>query len=119
MTIFDWRFGLQIGLHALLGAVGAQSIKYTFKRKRPCYAQGPKALAHVPVSSSFPSGHTSTAFAVATFLFFIQSILFFPYLLFALLVSLSRIYLGVHYPSDIIGGLMLGTISGILMNTIF
>lgn len=65
--------------------------------------------------SSFPSSHTYVAFAVATSVFLyghkkLGSFLFFI----AILVAISRVGAGLHYPSDVIGGAMLGIFSGII-----
>ncbi|MCL2323437.1 MAG: phosphatase PAP2 family protein [Oscillospiraceae bacterium] len=57
---------------------------------------------------SFPSGHTTTAFSMATTACFIFPQFSVFFILAASLVGLSRIYLGVHFPSDILGGAMIG-----------
>jgi undecaprenyl-diphosphatase len=64
--------------------------------------------------SSFPSSHTYIAFAIATSIFLyghkrLGSILF----VLAILVAVGRIGLGLHYPSDVIGGILLGILSGV------
>lgn len=61
---------------------------------------------------SFPSGHTSVAFAIATSAYFFISIyLFYFCIMLSFLVGFSRMYLGVHYPSDILVGAIVGTVS--------
>lgn len=66
-------------------------------------------LIHLPTDFSFPSGHTSCAFAVA---FVICAMLpkrySIPALLMAAFVGLSRLYLGVHYPTDVLAGMFIG-----------
>jgi undecaprenyl-diphosphatase len=58
---------------------------------------------------SFPSGHTTTAFAAATMLVMLWGLkLWFAYIL-ALLVAYSRVYMGVHFPLDTVAGALLGT----------
>jgi undecaprenyl-diphosphatase len=57
---------------------------------------------------SFPSGHTSAAFLVATVIAYFTPVLAIPMFIFAFLVGMARIYLGVHYPSDILGGIIFG-----------
>ncbi|HAL57364.1 MAG TPA: hypothetical protein DCP63_13080 [Bacteroidetes bacterium] len=69
------------------------------------------------LGSSFPSGHTSQAFAIATLiaLEYPKPYVYVPAFIWAGLVGYGRIYLGVHYPSDVLGGLVLGTVSAILV----
>lgn len=66
--------------------------------------------------SSFPSGHTATAFAIATVfgLYFNKKGIVLLSLILAALVGYSRIYLGNHFVSDILGGLLVGVFTGIL-----
>jgi undecaprenyl-diphosphatase len=82
--------------------------KHLFERQRPF-----EVLDHVNKlvsagSFAFPSNHAANAFAVATGIawFFRKAAL--PFLLLALIVALSRVYVGVHYPSDVIAGGVLG-----------
>ncbi|MHB1538318.1 MAG: phosphatase PAP2 family protein [Solirubrobacteraceae bacterium] len=86
------------------------SIKLAVRRRRPSL-QGLPALASTPTQLSFPSAHTSTAFAGAL----VYSRLGVPrpplYAL-ALLTAVSRPYLGLHYPSDVLAGALLGSVVG-------
>ena len=70
-------------------------------------------LIKKPTDYSFPSGHTAAAFAAVTGLFLAkQKKLWIPSLVFALILAFSRLYLYVHYPTDILGGMVVGIISG-------
>jgi undecaprenyl-diphosphatase len=84
--------------------------------KRPPlrYAE-PAPLVHVPHTGSFPSGHTTTSFACATVLAVsVPRAAPFAYLL-ALAIGFSRIYVGVHWPLDVLGGIVLGTATALLL----
>jgi len=65
-----------------------------------------------PVDASFPSGHTAAAFAVVFALRAAGSPLWLPALALAALTAFSRLYLYVHWPSDILGGILLGAAVG-------
>ena len=71
-----------------------------------------KLLINKPSDFSFPSGHTSASFVVASVLFFRKSKLFVPSLILGILIGFSRLYLYVHYPSDVLAGLILGIVCG-------
>jgi len=88
----------------------AESAKYLFNRTRPFLWDTEIApLIKTPSSSSFPSGHSATAAAGALIL----SVLYAPFaplfVLAGLLVVLSRVYLGVHFPFDVLTGVVIGT----------
>jgi undecaprenyl-diphosphatase len=70
----------------------------------------PRPLVHPPSTGSFPSGHSTTAFACATVIAWAAPRLAVPVFVLAALVAWSRVYVGVHYPLDVIGGAALGVL---------
>ena len=70
---------------------------------------------HMESDMSFPSGHTNAAFAAMIPLFVLgRKRWIWLALVFGILMGISRIYLAVHYPSDVLGGMITGTIAGLL-----
>ncbi len=70
-------------------------------------------LIEKPVDYSFPSGHTAASFASVTALYLAgEKKLWVPALVIAILIAFTRMYLYVHYPTDILGGVAVGIISG-------
>jgi len=95
------------------GLSGEITIKHIVGRVRPCNKDfGKDLLIKHPAHYSFPSGHTSASFAVTMVMFFMMPVLFVPVLVYACLMGFSRMYLLVHYPTDVIAGMVLGIICG-------
>ncbi len=91
--------------------VGEGIIKHIVRRVRPCNRDfSGNSLITKPISYSFPSGHTLSSFAVAKVLsmYFGQYEMIF--ITIAFLIALSRLYLYVHYPTDVIAGIILGLV---------
>ncbi len=65
-----------------------------------------------PTDSSFPSGHTAVSFCAAAVLCLRFGWKGAPSVVLALLIALSRLYLCVHYPTDVIGGALIGAVTG-------
>lgn len=94
------------------------ALKITIKRPRPFITYPDQIIKKSNAGSySFPSGHTAAAFSTATSLSlaFPKWYVIAPSFLYAGLVGYSRMYLGVHYPSDIFGGIIIGVGSSFLM----
>jgi undecaprenyl-diphosphatase len=107
------RLGVRLGVATLLGTLLSQALKRSLHRPRPTSAIiGFEALAENPDRFSFPSGHTTAAFAAAVALAGAPFGLGPAALVLAVGIGLSRIYLGAHYPLDVAVGAPLGGIAG-------
>ena len=93
-------------------------LKNAVARMRP-YDRNPvvELLIHKPGDYSFPSGHTAASFAAASALYFGgERHIWKPALVLAVLIACSRLYLYVHYTTDVLGGAALGVFCGYLGN---
>jgi membrane-associated phospholipid phosphatase len=95
-------------------------IKKIVRRPRPFNGQVKINAVYHPGSTSFPSGHTSSSFTTATALSQVYNkwYVIAPAYLWAGSVSYSRMYLGVHYPTDVAAGAILGTSTALSMKFI-
>lgn len=108
------RMGIAVGAGLVLEAFCCNILlKPLVARIRPCDLNpGIALLVARPRDFSFPSGHTGASFAAAAVLFRGRSRLALPTLVLAVLMGFSRMYLYLHFPSDILGGVLLGIASG-------
>lgn len=92
---------------------GHRILKEIIGRLRPCNAL-PDVITPIGCSDtlSFPSNHALNNFSAATFFYLLYPNYKYPLFISAFLVSLSRVYLGLHYPSDILGGAVIGIATG-------
>lgn len=90
-------------------------LKNLFARTRPYVAvEGLHRVIEAQVDFSFPSGHTACSFAAATVIFLMcPRKVGIPAMTLAVLIALSRLYVGVHFPTDVIGGAVVGTACGL------
>lgn len=90
-------------------------LKPLFARPRPCDVNTAiTILVKRPHGHSFPSGHTASAFAAAFALWLQNRKLGVPALVLAAFIAFTRLYLYVHFPTDVLGGLVLGLALGAL-----
>ncbi|SIT69195.1 undecaprenyl-diphosphatase [Ectothiorhodosinus mongolicus] len=110
--VFGWQaslVSLHMGLVGLLCLPVYRILKAGTSRTRPCHAHGGIIQSVPPLDQfSFPSGHTMHAVAFTIILLAYLPAWGFWVLPFTLLVALSRLILGLHYPSDVLAGAAIG-----------
>ena len=116
-------------LLVLTDSLGHYILKPLMNRQRPCalLAGGAHVVSWIRLPTgmkwdeSFPSSHALNNFAVATFFAFLlkKRSVSIPLFVIATLVSLSRVYEGVHYPSDVLGGAVIGSAVGVSLALAF
>lgn len=124
-----WWLVLYAGLTPVVtDLLSSRIIKETVYRIRPCsepelIGQVRQLALYCPMSSSFTSSHAANHFGLATFL----AVALYPVLgrwvyagvLWAVLIAYAQIYVGVHYPADVIGGAAVGAVAGWAMAALF
>lgn len=108
----------ELALGTLTLWMAVELIKVIIHRNRPFIRlKNMRIVGAQARGRSFPSGHTSQSFFMATLLLHYYQVDFYMWLMLytiALLVGMTRMYLGMHYPRDVIGGAILGTAWGLL-----
>jgi undecaprenyl-diphosphatase len=109
------RLAAGAGVLALLFSdqLSSHLLKPLFARVRPCHTlSGVRLLVGCSGSYSLPSSHATNCFSIATLFSLEYRKAALPLIVIALLVSYSRVYVGVHYPLDVLTGVFLGVICG-------
>ncbi|KKU03417.1 MAG: Bacitracin transport permease protein BCRC [Microgenomates group bacterium GW2011_GWC1_47_20] len=101
-------------LHAVISAFIAwligKFLKDFFAVPRPYLVNSTSPLAGHFSNGSFPSNHTTAAFAISVSIFLHQHRWGIPLIIFSLSIGISRILGGVHYPLDVLGGVIIGSL---------
>lgn len=104
---------------AISDPVSSQIFKPLLHRPRPChpdyFINGAHLLFGLKSSLSFPSSHSTNIFALAFIITMFYPSRWIWFFSFAVLIGFSRIYVGVHYPGDVLGGALLGVIIALLV----
>ena len=100
----------------LSDSIGHYILKEGIQRLRPCHVLPQDIIGIVSCSNSFsfPSNHAANTFAAATLLSLCFRKATFLFFVFALIVCYSRVYLKMHYPTDVLGGMIFGSAMGFL-----
>jgi undecaprenyl-diphosphatase len=112
------RNALIILISVAISAILANILKYIFDMPRPYEIYPFIVKLSYGGSPSFPSGHTTDAFAfaVAVSLVFPKRYIIIPSFTWAILIGYSRMCLGVHFPSDVLGGAIIGAVCAYVYN---
>jgi membrane-associated phospholipid phosphatase len=118
------NFGLTLFCALAYSGVSVQIMKRAFGRQRPYITDMMTTKIFEPMNASweyhsFPSGHTQVVSCVATVVCLYFPKLRWPIVIWALVVAISRIITGNHYPSDLVGGAYMGIFGGLLMASLF
>ena len=109
---FSWSrpwLWTRVGAAVLVAESCSAALKRWLERDRPPVADPlPETLVETPATYSFPSGHATVSFACATVLALAVPRLSVPLYALAVLISFSRVYVGVHFPFDVLAGAALG-----------
>ena len=101
---------------ALNGLIGNVLLKNLVARDRPCWINKDiSMLVAIPKDYSFPSGHSMVSFMSATILMGYDKRIGIPAMILASLIAVSRLYLYVHFPTDVICGTLIGIILGLVV----
>jgi membrane-associated phospholipid phosphatase len=124
-TIFwcvNKKFGYKLGFALLTGTIVNNALKSIVNSARPIGISGIRSLRlETATGQSFPSGHTqgATMFWVSFIIQIKKKWVYIVGISMIILIGFSRLYLGVHYPIDIIGGIVIGIIWTFISNYIF
>lgn len=114
------RVGLAVLFSLALGfLVGNLFLKNAVMRPRPCWIDGTVALlTENPGDYSFPSGHSLASFETAVSIWFFDRKWGLAFLVLAAVIAFSRMYLFVHFPTDVAGGIVLGIFHGWIVHRV-
>lgn len=116
-----WRMVAESLIAAVLTRfVLAEIIRWLWFRPRPFVSLHLAPLVNQsPAEASFPSGHASFFFALSTIIYFYNKKLGIIFYVGSFLIVLARVFVGIHWPSDILAGAVLGILMGYILNWLF
>jgi undecaprenyl-diphosphatase len=110
----EWTSSLILAVAMVTAMALTDLLKTAFNLPRPFQVSslGIAARGELPTNPGFPSGHTTNAFTVATVIWSRYSAWRIPFVVLAISTGISMIILGLHFPSDVLGGVFLGIFCG-------
>ena len=105
----EWTSSLILAVAMVTAMALTDLLKTAFNLPRPL---GIAARGEIPTNPGFPSGHTTNAFTVATVIWSRYAAWRVPFVVLAISTGISMIILGLHFPSDVLGGVFLGIFCG-------
>lgn len=114
------KTGIMVGVGLMEGVmIGNVLLKNLIARERPCWInETVNILISMPQDYSFPSGHTLSSFIAATIIMYTDKRMGIAAYVLASMIAFSRLYLYVHFPSDVLAGVLIGIIIGIVSSLI-
>jgi len=98
----------------------AEAVRFIWFRARPFVAENFIPLINQsPKEASFPSGHATLFFAISTIVYFYNKKVGIFFFIASFFIIIARVFVGVHWPSDILAGAILGILMGWLLNMLF
>lgn len=115
------KCGLQVAVAMLLTfIVGNLILKNMIHRDRPCWIDPSiTLLVKSPSDYSFPSGHSMNGFTASVSILLCDKKLGIPAVILATAIAFSRLYNFVHFPTDVIAGIVIGIVSALFVNYLF
>lgn len=111
---------LKIGLAVILSrGIITELIRFLWERSRPFIENNVNLLIEHSPSASFPSGHASFFFAIATVIYLHNKKAGLIFFVASFLIAFSRVFAGIHWPADIVVGALVGMFSGWLVIKLF
>lgn len=115
-----WQMVLKSFSAAVLARfVITELIRFFYSRPRPFVLYNVNLLLTHPTIGSFPSGHAAFYFGLSSVVYFYNKKAGTLFLVASFLISLSRVFVGIHWPSDVLVGAAIGVVSGWLIFKIF
>ena len=110
----EWTSSLILAVAMVTAMALTDLLKTAFNLPRPFQVSslGIAARGEIPTNPGFPSGHTTNAFTVATVIWSRYAAWRIPFVVLAISTGVSMVILGLHFPSDVLGGVFLGIFCG-------